>query len=193
MKTIILSSENMYVLSPNRVGYYPHYGTTVVPSDVEPNLVVLQGGEPIEDLHVLVAEEDLCDSVVLDEQGFWLNCSGGAPIVTELKDVFVGGVNPPGPTSLCEDCKDNCYRIPRRMDRSADKNVLDQLSVSSGQTSEGSPPPNQAPDANSQNESREYFSIRERIYRNVLRILGYPENTPIPWDSDPVLRAQPPL
>lgn len=174
------------VLNPHHEGYFPHYGTTAVPPEKEPNLVVRVDDELLEDFHILVDKEDLCPFASVDEHGFWLTCTV-APTVDKIEDRFVKD-QPGGPNSLCDECRNNCYR---RLDGGGSDDVLsllDQLSASS----EGSPEDSQMGQDNQTDRERQ-LSMRERIYRNVLRILGYPENTPIPWDNDPVLRAQPPL
>ncbi|KAI1367855.1 hypothetical protein F5Y08DRAFT_348236 [Xylaria arbuscula] len=181
------------ILNPNRRGYYPHYGTNLIPNDRGKHRVVFKGSEIVEYTHLFVAKKHLCESAQLDSQGYWLGCKGRRPPpMTRIEDRYVGRHKNPGRHSVCNECKKTCYRI-QRLDESGSEDLLDLLEASEDGDDPDDRPAivrymGQAVNTANRDQGQEQervLSMRERIYRNVLYILGYPDNTPIPWDPDP--------
>ncbi len=159
------------VLDPEHSGYYPHYGSPIVAGDYNAGYT-----------YILVSPEDRCESAEIDHNGYWARCDD-PPYVLATRTIFAGSVD----RHFCDECERVCFG--QRQD--VDLQGLDLLEVSDDE-GDGEPEPEPEPESASSldrgagdehERQRERSALRQRIYRGVLALLGYPEGTRLPFDE----------
>ncbi|KAI1426449.1 hypothetical protein F5Y12DRAFT_794342 [Xylaria sp. FL1777] len=168
------------IFDPDHEWYYPHYGTSIVGSASDPSHTA-----------IIVSPGDRCDTAVLDDNGWWEWCES-PPEVTETRTIFAASENAPPGNRACAECNRVCYRPRDDHNNNRSPGLLDQLSVSSEEgadeeqvseqnSNDGSGSGGDAGNHDMENLQEErLLAIHQRIYRRVMTLMGYPENTPLP-------------